>query len=254
MFTRNFRVYKFSAKGFTLAEVLITLGIIGIVAAMTIPTLIENQRNKEFEVQLKKVYSELNQVAKLYLEENEEPIPTAIANRRDSMHKILLKYIKGTTVIDTNIWNSKDEEGNSTFENYAKYTTLGGQHAQQICDISGVRSDLSGRAYYYNDSPKSGDNGPLICVDLNGSKRPNISGIDYFIFIFTVDGTVIPMGEDHQNNAYGNSTGANFAYKFSDKPCPNSFGWTCAYYAIKDISPNGKGTYWKDYINKKMYK
>lgn len=254
MFTRNFRVYKFSAKGFTLAEVLITLGIIGIVAAMTIPTLIENQRNKEFEVQLKKVYSELNQVAKLYLEENEEPIPTAIANKRDSMHKILLKYIKGTTVIDTNIWNSKDEEGNSTFENYAKYTTLGGRYTKQICDISGVRADLSGRAYYYNDGPLPGDNGPIICVDLNGSKRPNISGIDYFLFIFTVDGTVIPMGEDHPNNAYGQSLGANFAYKFSDKPCTNSSGLTCAYYAIKDISPKGKGTYWKDYINKKMYK
>lgn len=254
MFTRNYIITAQTKKGFTLAEVLITLGIIGIVAAMTIPTLIQNQRNKEFQVQLKKVYSELNQIAKLYLEENEEPIPTAIANYRDHLNKILIRYIKGTTVVDTNVWNSTDEEGNSTFENYAKYTTLTGSPAHQVCDISGVRADLSGRAYYYNDPPKPGDNGPIICVDLNGSKRPNISGIDYFLFIFTVDGTVIPMGEDHPNNAYGNSASSNFAYKFSNKPCPNSNGWTCAYYAIKDINPNGKGTYWKDYINKKMYK
>ena len=34
--------------GFTLAEVLITLGIIGVVAAMTIPGLIQNSKNKEF--------------------------------------------------------------------------------------------------------------------------------------------------------------------------------------------------------------
>lgn len=34
-------------KGFTLAEVLITLGIIGVVAAMTLPTLVNNNRNKQ---------------------------------------------------------------------------------------------------------------------------------------------------------------------------------------------------------------
>ena len=45
---------------FTLAEVLITLGIIGIVAAMTLPTLIQNQQEKEKVVRLKKAYSVLN--------------------------------------------------------------------------------------------------------------------------------------------------------------------------------------------------
>ena len=42
---------------FTLAEVLITLGIIGIVAAMTMPVLIANHRQKELEAGLKKAYS-----------------------------------------------------------------------------------------------------------------------------------------------------------------------------------------------------
>ena len=37
-------------RAFTLAEVLITLGIIGVVAAMTIPTLISNYQKKQFEV------------------------------------------------------------------------------------------------------------------------------------------------------------------------------------------------------------
>lgn len=39
---------------FTLAEVLITLGIIGVVAAMTMPVLIQNQREKVVVTQLKK--------------------------------------------------------------------------------------------------------------------------------------------------------------------------------------------------------
>ena len=46
---------------FTLAEVLITLGIIGVVAAMTMPVLIQKHRNQEVEVRLKKFYSSYNQ-------------------------------------------------------------------------------------------------------------------------------------------------------------------------------------------------
>ena len=41
-------------KGFTLAEVLITLGIIGVVAALTLPSLITNYQKKQIVAQLKK--------------------------------------------------------------------------------------------------------------------------------------------------------------------------------------------------------
>ena len=47
----------------------ITLGIIGVVAAMTLPAIINETRNKELEVQFKKVYSELNQIAQLFKNE-----------------------------------------------------------------------------------------------------------------------------------------------------------------------------------------
>lgn len=50
-------------KGFTLAEVLITLGIIGVVAAMTIPTLIQNTNSVKFAAQFKKTVSTLSQAA-----------------------------------------------------------------------------------------------------------------------------------------------------------------------------------------------
>ena len=48
-------------RAFTLAEVLITLGIIGIVVALTMPALIWNYRKKQTVTQLKKVYSALQQ-------------------------------------------------------------------------------------------------------------------------------------------------------------------------------------------------
>ena len=50
-------------SGFTLAEVLITLGIIGVVAAMTIPTLIQNTNSVRFATQFKKSISTLSQAA-----------------------------------------------------------------------------------------------------------------------------------------------------------------------------------------------
>ena len=46
---------------FTLAEVLITLGIIGVVAAMTMPVLIQKHKNTVVETRLKKFYSAINQ-------------------------------------------------------------------------------------------------------------------------------------------------------------------------------------------------
>lgn len=55
---------------FTLAEVLITLGIIGVVAAMTLPSLITNYQEKQRVSQLKKVYSALSQAFVSALQEN----------------------------------------------------------------------------------------------------------------------------------------------------------------------------------------
>lgn len=54
---------KFSklSLGFTLAEVLITLGIIGVVAALTIPTLIEKYKTKTTAVKLEKFYTIMSQ-------------------------------------------------------------------------------------------------------------------------------------------------------------------------------------------------
>lgn len=56
---------SFKKNAFTLAEVLITLGIIGVVAAITIPTLVSKYQKQQYVTQLKKSYSQFNQVLKL---------------------------------------------------------------------------------------------------------------------------------------------------------------------------------------------
>lgn len=58
-------IIKLKLRGFTLAEVLITLGIIGVVAAMTIPTLIANTRSQQYRSRLKKTISTLSQAARM---------------------------------------------------------------------------------------------------------------------------------------------------------------------------------------------
>jgi len=60
-------------QGFTLAEVLITLGIIGIIAEMTIPTLVQKADERAIIVALKKNYSVLSSAYKLA--ENDEGTP-----------------------------------------------------------------------------------------------------------------------------------------------------------------------------------
>lgn len=63
---------RISRNAFTLAEVLITLAVIGIVAALTIPTLVQSYKKHVIETRLKKFYSMMNQAIKLSEVENGE--------------------------------------------------------------------------------------------------------------------------------------------------------------------------------------
>ena len=60
-------------SAFTLAEVLITLGIIGVVAAMTIPNLMTAFAKHRVETQLVKFYSTMNQAMRMSVNDNESP-------------------------------------------------------------------------------------------------------------------------------------------------------------------------------------
>lgn len=57
-------------KAFTLAEVLITLGIIGIVAALTLPALVASNKEKARVTNLKKIYSQMQNAWNMAIAEN----------------------------------------------------------------------------------------------------------------------------------------------------------------------------------------
>ncbi len=83
---------KGKEKGFTLAEVLITIGIIGLVAALTLPALINNNRNKALETAFKKNYSAISQVLNMYYAQNGERLTPEYVGPHE-LKPILIKYM-----------------------------------------------------------------------------------------------------------------------------------------------------------------
>ena len=121
----------FKENGFTLAEVLITLGIIGVVAAMTIPTLMTHLNHIKLQSQFKEGYSLLAQAVKMY-NEDEEADHSSFINAKE-----FSKYFKGATICTSQDKNDthcigrteQDDEGHVAvtnkdykYTNYAKNT------------------------------------------------------------------------------------------------------------------------------------
>ena len=68
------RAQGLSRSAFTLAETLITLGVIGVVAAVTLPTVMGNYKKKVLVTKMKKFYTTMNQAVKLSTVENGDTI------------------------------------------------------------------------------------------------------------------------------------------------------------------------------------
>ena len=96
-------------RAFTLAEVLITLGIIGVVAALVMPTLIANYQKKVTVAKLKKEYSDLNNVLHLSNAQNGptsnwEDWPNAFYGTDEMLEwltKYITPYVKTVKLVDT---------------------------------------------------------------------------------------------------------------------------------------------------------
>lgn len=78
-------------KAFTLAEVLITLAIIGVVAALTIPNLVQSYKKKVVETKLLKFYVNMQNAVKLSEIENGDKKNWTIQNN-GSVEEFYLKY------------------------------------------------------------------------------------------------------------------------------------------------------------------
>lgn len=157
-------------SAFTLAEVLITLGIIGIVATLTLPTLIQNHQKRVAVEGLKKEYSLLQQALKMYQADDgvdfDEIETTPPAD--EFMQKYILPYIQtigecqGTTKCYKNAPLAIDRKTKLVID--SKFYIL------KDGAFLGINRDLPpGKVFY---------------IDINGAKEPNLSGRDIFYFFY----------------------------------------------------------------------
>ena len=79
---------------FTLAEVLITFGIIGVIAAMTLPSLVGKYKEKVLVTQVKKTYSEFQNALKMYAAKNECSDITCISDLNSTSEELTMKIYK----------------------------------------------------------------------------------------------------------------------------------------------------------------
>lgn len=227
-------------KAFTLAEVLITLGIIGVVAAMTLPGLISNRKNKELHTALKKTYSTLTQVLRFVAnEEGQTPTPN-MYNKEDLSIKLQFATAKYLNVAKdcqkqscVPISTNKDEDGNILserfIEQYKIYNKKRNVETNYFDDGQLLLRDGS-LLMFENErySPRL-----YITVDVNGpDKNPNTWGHDVFTFQLKEDGKLVPMGGNDSDYPY-----EQWCNKSSNDPLS---GIGCTYPALTDKN------YWKN--------
>lgn len=158
--------------GFTLAEVLITLGIIGVVAAITIPTMMNSIQDNQFKVAYKKAYSVASQAwEKAYTDYLLTPNTAGYNDpANDDNFKAfksefsVVKDCSGTDV--SNCWTNDGYKWDTNYPN----TT-----ANSFIDKSGMVWAQPVAQHVF------------VFVDTNGDKKPNDWGKDRFCFVS--DGT-----------------------------------------------------------------
>ena len=202
-------------NGFTLAEVLITLVIIGVIGALTVPALIQNTQKQEYVSALKKTYSTLSQAVQIIIAEEGSPKGDAgWASSAANISKLFKQHISSIKTC---------KENGKCFAPNTKYKTLNGSSAgDHFLTIDNIYAGnerfmtADGTAVFVDpywsktacSGTWSGSAGlcSLIYVDINGHKAPNTAGRDLFFFALKEDG-LYPIGCDDAGNHCANTEG-----------------------------------------------
>lgn len=231
--------------GFTLAEVLITLGIIGIVAAITLPSLMVQNRERENATKLKKVYSTATQAYTRVVTERGTPEfwdlkgkddpdgAETLKNLIEPYFKVTPESIQGTVFVNTNTMFLDRTAGPnlSTLQSLSSFNVVDGMALGFIVEDKDCKA-------VFGESTALKNVCATMIVDVNGSTRPNMFGFDIFKFYITKFGL----------QPYG--TQADETYPF-DTACNNGgTGYGCTAWVIfrgnmdynhcKDLSWTGK--------------
>ena len=205
---------------FTLAEVLITLGIIGVVAAMTMPVLIQNHREKVTVTQLKKTYSVLSQAMLMAVNENgTADMWDAYQSENDGdSEESVTRFTPVNLVKQLKVAKDCGFTSNGCFP-AAEYKALNGAAERDFENLSRyykiVLSDGTMLALEGYEPQKDVFDGVEdraygeIWVDTNGKKFPNKVGKDLFLFLYKKD-RILPYGYNNTDKPLS-STGCSTA-------------------------------------------
>jgi len=242
-------------KGFTLAEVLITISIIGIVAALTMPSLMGNHRKKELESRFKKAHA-ITESAILRMSTDYPYINVAFcgsAGADRTNNKFIQAFSKYFNITASDYTDSGRD-----------LTTLG--YKQTAFYQSGP-----GKITFNADSHNNGavwlNNGMMIAsagcwwaidkvdfiIDTNGRKGPNKTGYDVFYFQIGPNNELYPSAggyfSRHTNEADLKSC-CNFEKTNTCAFVPADTGFSCSSYAMRNQYPHDETkTYWESLPN-----
>lgn len=171
--------------GFTLAEVLITLGIIGVVAAITIPTLITNYQKHSYYTQFMRARSIIENALKLYANDHDCATNGPLCNPENDVIEEFSRYFKGAILITAS--NAKDIcKGYDKLPIAWNYKTKEREQDPYICAQEFPSFSKTYEGFITLDGLLiilNADNGAGGCslVDVNGpNSGPNIAGRDIF--------------------------------------------------------------------------
>lgn len=214
-------------RAFTLAEVLITLGIVGVIAALTLPALINNVRAVKLRSQFNKSYSEVQQAFKMMADsESVSPKDYRDSNTTKYFYKRFKKYFKSP--IDCGAFSIKFDTNLPCYparNSASPYRVLYGYDEVNAMFLDDGQIGLMDGALLLFENPNA--DRLWIFIDVNGyNHQPNRWGMDLFTFEVTDDG-LFPIG-----NA---NTSFNDIDAYCDRTRRKSYnGITCAEKALKD--------------------
>lgn len=183
--------------GFTLAEILITLSIIGVVAAITLPTLMTDTMGAQIGPKLAKAVSAFEQANEALLHNNSVDSITDSGLFPDGGYtEELSNHLKITPNAYDGSWSlSKDGIGYQVF----KEITTGG--------TPDIDSTLPAHKQRIGN----------LWIDINGASKPNTWGEDRFAFSLWNDGSLRPKGGTNWDGKDTSKSGASQHWKFG---CP----------------------------------
>ena len=174
---------------FTLAEVLITIGVIGVVASLTLPSVIQNYKKQVTVAKLQKAYSVLNQAFQNSVADNGPSENWQEADEigvREYFNTYWKKYFKKVDLCA----NYKE----CGYSDSAPFSYLNGEKCFLALTPERVYfKTLENYVFIFTDT--TGEIFiPHIYIDINGAKQPNKLGIDVFMFERISGKGILPYG------------------------------------------------------------